>query len=550
MDGDLAESGRRSEQEASQMTKFTSAFAAGMLAVVAMTSTAALAATPKDTLVIATTIDDIVSLDPAEAFEFSGGDLLQNTYDRLVEFDPKNLGAGYQPGLATSWTVSADGRTFPLTMREGVKFQSGNSFTAEDAAFSLRRAVLLEKTPSFILTQFGFTKDNVNETIKATDDRTLVIVTDKKYAQSFVLNCLSATIGSIVDWKVAMEHEKDGDMGYEWLKTNTAGTGAYALRSWKPNESYVLEANADYWRAKPAMKRVFIRHVSESASQRLQLEKGDIDIARNLSPEDIAAVSGNGDLKVAEDLRGRIMYMSLNMKKAPLDNPKVVEAFKWAIDYKGMTDTILRGQYTVHQAFLPLTYLGELKEQPYSLDIAKAKALLAEAGLADGVSVTINHRNEPQVMAVAQAIQGTLTQAGIKVELAAMTGKQSLGEYRAREHDIYLGAWGPDYPDPHTNADTFAHNPNNADEAKLTGKLAWRNAWDIPEMTKATAAAVEEADTEKRAEMYRSIQREHQRTSPFVILFQKIEQTGLRKGVEGLVTGSAISSVYYWTVTK
>jgi len=532
------------------MTKFTSAFAAGMLAVVTMTSTAALSATPKDTLVVATTIDDIVSLDPAEAFEFSGGDLLQNTYDHLIEFDPKNLSAGYQPGLAASWTVSEDGKTFTLTMRDGVKFQSGNPFTAEDAEFSLRRAVLLQKTPSFILTQFGFTKDNIEDTIKATDAKTLVIKTDKTYAQSFVLNCLSATIGSIVDKKTAMAHEKDGDMGYEWLKTNTAGSGAYSLKSWKPNESYVLEANENYWRAKPAMKRVFVRHIAESASQRLQLEKGDVDVARNLTPEDIAAISGNADLAVDEDLRGRIVYMSLNQKKAPLNDPKVIEAFKWAVDYKGMTETILRGQYTVHEAFLPLTYLGELKDKPYKLDIAKAKALLAEAGHADDISIKINVRNEPTYMAMAQAIQGTLTQAGMKVELTPMTGKQSLGEYRARQHDVYLGAWGPDYPDPHTNADTFAHNPNNSDEAKLTGKLAWRNAWDIPEMTKETEAAVQEADTAKRAEMYRAIQREHQKTSPFVIMFQKIEQTGRRKNVQGLVTGSAISSVYYWTVTK
>jgi len=532
------------------MTKFTSAFAASMLAAVAMTSTAALAATPKDTLVIATSIDDIVSIDPAEAFEFSGGDLLQNTYDRLVELDPKNLSAGYVPGLAASWKVSEDGKTFTLTMREGIKFHSGNPFTAEDAAFSLRRVVLLEKTPSFILTQFGFKKDNVEQTIKATDAKTLVITTDKKYAESFVLNCLTATVGSIVDKKVAMQNEKNGDFGYEWLKTNTAGTGAYALKSWKPNESYVLEANADYWRGKPAMKRVFVRHISESASQRLLLEKGDIDVARNLSPEDVAAVSAMDGIKVAEDLRGRIMYLSLNQKKAPLNDPKVVEAVKWAVDYEGMTKTILKGQYTPHQAFLPLTYLGELKDRPYKLDIAKAKALLAEAGHASDIAIKINHRNDPQTMAIATALQGTLTQAGIKVELTAMTGKQSLGEYRAREHDAYLGAWGPDYPDPHTNADTFAHNPNNSDEAKLTGKLAWRNAWDIPEMTKATAAAVEEADTAKRAEMYRAIQREHQQKSPFVVMFQKIEQTGLRKGVEGLVTGSAVSSVHYWTVTK
>src|SRR3546814_7840881 len=121
-----------------------------------MTPAAALAATPKDTLVIATSIDDIVSIDPAEAFEFSGGDLLQNTYDRLVELDPKDLSAGYVPGLAASWKVSEDGLTYTFTMREGVKLHSVNPFTAEVAAFSLRRVVVLLKTPSFILTQFGF----------------------------------------------------------------------------------------------------------------------------------------------------------------------------------------------------------------------------------------------------------------------------------------------------------------------------------------------------------------------------------------------------------
>ena len=532
------------------MTRMTSALAAGLLAVVGLTATASLAATPKDTLVIANRIDDIVSIDPAEAFEYSGGDLLRNTYDRLVEFDPFDLAGGYKPGLATAWSVSADGRTFTLTMREGVTFHSGNPFTAEDAEFSLRRAVLLEKTPSFILTQFGFTRDNIEQTIKATDARTLVITTDRKSAESFELNCLTATIGSIVDKQAALAHEKDGDMGHDWLKTNTAGTGGYALRSWRANESYVLDANPAYWRGAPAMKRVFVRHIQESASQRLQLEKGDIDIARNLSPEDVAAVADNADLTVAEDLRGRIVYLSVNQKSAPLNDPRVVEAFKWAVDYDGIAATLLRGQYTVHQAFLPLTYLGELKERPYTLDIARARALLAEAGRSDGISVTLNHRNDPETMGLAQALQNTFAQAGMKVELTAMNGKQSLGIYRAREHDLYLGGWGPDYPDPHTNADTFAHNPNNAEEAKLTGKLTWRNAWDIPEMTRATEAAVQQSDTESRAEMYRAIQRDHQRTSPFVIMFQKIEQTGLRNGVSGFVTGSAVSSAYYWTVTK
>ncbi|MET4807272.1 peptide/nickel transport system substrate-binding protein [Limibacillus sp. MBR-115] len=507
------------------------------------------AETPKDTLVIAAQIDDIVSLDPAEIFEFSGTDLANNVYDTLVELDPNNMGP-LVPGIAESWSVADDGVTYTFKIREGAKFHSGNPITAEDAEFSIRRVIALEKTPSFILTQFGFTTENMEQTIKATGPYELTLVTDKPYAPSFVFNCLTAPVASIVDKKLAMEHEKDGDFGYEWLKTNSAGSGAYSLRSWKPNESYVLDANADYWRGTPAMKRVFVQHVPESNSQRLALEKGDIDIARNLSPDDIAAISGTPGIKVEDDLKGRILYFSLNQKDERLSNPKVIEAFKYLVDYEGMSQSFLRGQYTVHQAFLPLTYLGELKEKPYSLNLEKAKALLAEAGYADGFDVQIYVRTDPQRLEVAQALQQVWAQAGIKAELVTGTGKQILTQYRARQHQIYLGAWGPDYPDPHTNADTFAHNTDNSDEAGLTGKLAWRNAWEIPAMTKATEAAVLEKDSDKRAEMYRTIQREHQQTSPFVVMFQQIIQTAERDNVSGLRTGGATHDVFFWTVTK
>jgi hypothetical protein len=101
-----------------------------------------------------------------------------------------------------------------------------------------------------------------------------------------------------------------------------------------------------------------------------------------------------------------------------------------------------------------------------------------------------------------------------------------------------------------TNADTFSSNPDNSDEANLTGKLAWRISWDIPEMTAETAAAVEESDTDKRRQMYIDIQKKFQQTAPFIPMFQKIEQIGRRANVQGFVTGSAITAAYYWTVTK
>jgi len=250
------------------------------------------AETPPDTLVSADTIDDIVSLDPAESFEFSGQDALENVYDRLIRILPAN-NFELEPGLAESWSVSEDGRTYTFKMKEGIKFHSGNPVTAEDAAWSLQRVVKLNKTPAFILTQFGFTPENVDQMIKVTSPTEFTITTDKAYAQSFFYNILTAIVASVVDKQEAMAHEQNGDMGYEWLKTNSAGSGPFRLRGWKPNDSIVLERADDYWGGEVALQRVFVRHVPEGASRRLLLEQGDVDIARRLPPNDAQAVAAN-----------------------------------------------------------------------------------------------------------------------------------------------------------------------------------------------------------------------------------------------------------------
>jgi len=517
-------------------------FAASMVAMPVV------AETPANMLVIANRIDDITTLDPAESFEFAGSDVSRNVYGKLVNFDPLNLDAGYGPDLAASWTVSEDGKTITFTMREGVKFHSGNPVRAEDAAWSLQRAVILNKTPSFILTQFGFTAENAMDMIKA-EGNTVSITTDKRYATSFVLNCLTSTIGGIVDKETVMANEADGDMGNIWLKTNTAGSGAYTLVGWKPNESVTLQSNPDFYLGAPAMERVVVRHVQESSTQRLMLERGDIDVARNLNPDDVAGIGGADGIAVDSALRGRLMYISLNQKHPELSKPEVRMAIKYLVDYEGMQNSFLKGQYVIHQNFLPATYLGAVDENPFSLNIDKAKELLAAAGVS-GLEIEVGVREAQERIEIAQSLQNTFAQAGITLNITVGTAKQILGRYRARELDMYMGAWGPDYPDPHTNAGTFAFNPVNTDEAKATGLLAWRNAWDTGGLTAKVAAAVEEGDRDVRAQMYADIQAEFRDISPFAVLYQKIEQTGRGDSVSNLNLGGAITAVSYWPVTK
>ena len=405
--------------------------------------------------------------------------------------------------------------------------------------------VKLNLTPGFILTQFGFTPENMAETIKATDDGTLVLTLDQPYAPTFLLYCLTAGVGSVVDMKLVQEHEKDGDMGHEWLKTNSAASGPFKLRAWKPNESVALDANPDYWRGAPRFKRVVTRHIPEPATQRLLLEKGDIDVARKLSPEDVAAVAQVEGIEVVKSPKGTMWYMGLNQKNPNLGKPGVAEALKWLVDYDALVDTILKGRAEVHQAFLPMGFMGAIGDTPYRFDLAKAKELLAKAGLPDGFKVTMSTRNNSPTKDFAQAIQATWGQAGVEVEIIPADDKQNLTVYRARQHDIYIGRWGPDYQDPHTNAETFAMNVDNSDDAK-SKTLAWRNAWDIPEMTKTTQAAVLERDAAKRAATYEELQREHQKISPFVIFAQETDTPAIRSNVKGLIWGPSFDDNKYW----
>ncbi len=325
---------------------------AGAILAVGLAWSPAWASTPKDTLVVAKNIDDMITLDPAETYELSGGEIVSNLYDRLVGYEQEDI-KKLVPTLAESYTVSDDGKTITFKLRPGLKFQSGNPVTADDVVFSMQRVIALNLTPAFILTQFGWTPANVTQLVKAIDPTTVSITVTEDLAPTFVLNCLSAGVASIVDKKLAMQHDKNGDFGHDWLKTHSAGSGPYSLKAWKANESVAMDAFPGARHAAVQMKRVIIRHVPEASAQRLQLEKGDIDVARNLTPDMLKGVAGNKDIAVEADPKSVIYYMGLSQKIEPLAKPKVREAIRWLIDYQGMADTFLKGSYKVHQAFWP-----------------------------------------------------------------------------------------------------------------------------------------------------------------------------------------------------
>ncbi len=523
-----------------------SAFLAVMVLVL-LSGPTGLARTPDDVVVMGMSIDDMVSLDPAETFEFTGAEIIGNLYERLVTIDledPTQLIGG----AAQSWSQSADGLVTRFRMRPDALFASGNPVTAQDAAWSLRRVIRLNKSPAFILAQFGFTPENVEELIYAESDDVLVIRTRSAFAPTFLLSCLTSGIGSVVDRKTVMAHAVDGDLGHAWLRKHSAGSGAFVLAAWRSKEYVILEANPLYRQGGPEIQKMIVQHIGETATQRLMLEKGDIDIARGLTPDQVAGIRDNPQVEVILSPKSKLYYMGLNQTHGPLADPKVRQALRYLIDYQKLAQTVMRERGKTHQTVVPEGIFASLDAQPFSFDPAKARALLAEAGYRQGFDVQMDSYGAI-AEDLAQAIQASFAQANIRVEIIPGDRKQILTKYRARNHQIFLGEWGSDYLDPHSNIDAFAANRDNRHDAVFR-TLAWRNNWRDPELTSMVLAGIHRADPEKRAEQYETIQKRILMDSPFIILFQGVDVIVSRRTVSGIKWGPSFDTNFYHHVRK
>ncbi|MBQ9350487.1 ABC transporter substrate-binding protein [Phyllobacterium sp.] len=525
-------------------------FKAALLAASMIVSATPLAhaATPGNALVVAQNIDDIVSIDPAEAYEFTSGEYVTQTYDRLVQYDAPDVKT-LAPGLATAWTADDAARTITFTLRDGVKFTSGNPLRAEDVVYSWKRVIALNKAPAFILAQLGWTPANYDKMVTASGNK-IVVKYDGDFSSAFVLNVLAARPASIIDAVTVQGHEANGDMGNAWLKANSAGTGPFVLKAFRPAEIINLSGNPNYFGGAPAMKSVIIRHVAEAATQQLLLESGDVDIAKNLTPDQVASLSTKGTVNVETYPQAAVHFLSLNQKDEALTNPAIWEAARYLVNYKGMTDSFLKGQMQVHQAFWPAGFPGSLDETPYTYDPAKAKKILADAGVKTPIKVTLDVINSTPFTDMAQSLQAGFAEAGINFNIIPGTGSQVITKYRARTHEAMLLYWGPDFMDPDSNAKAFAFNEDNSD-GNYQSTTTWRNGWAVPaELNAKTKAARAEADQSKRNQMYVDLQKQVQAKSPIIVMFQAATQVALAKTVSGYVNGATSDFVFYRLVKK
>jgi peptide/nickel transport system substrate-binding protein len=513
------------------------------LAVLMLVASPVWAQGRSDVLVIGMALGTITGLDPAKGFEVVGTGVMAQVYDRLLDF-PAGRFDKPEPSLAESWRVSPDGLVWTFNLRKDVKFHSGNPLTADDVVYSFHRVLHLKDQPAFILTQFGLTP----ESVRALDLHTVQITLPKKYAGGIFLACMTAAVTSVVDSQVVKEHitktdkYPDGDFGGTWLSLNSAGSGPFILRKWERGDSIVLDANPNHFRFPPKVKRVVIKEIPEATSRRLQVEKGDIDIAWEMLADQVKELAKNKELRIQAFPASAITYVGLNVTRPHLSDKRVRQAIRYAVDYDGIINKILGGAAKQINTFIPEGFAGYESRILYTTNLDKAWQLMKEAGVPDGFETTMDHMEATPQPEVAQAIQASLARIGIKVQLNKLVGAQLYPKYRAQKHDMILGGWGPDYPDPHTNAQPFADYKAN--------QLAYRNVYYNDQTSKMIQDAGQEMDNDKRIAIYQAANKIIQEDGPYVFLYQLVFQHAVRNNVQNFTPGPNLQLTKLHAVTK
>jgi len=512
---------------------------AAMAIVLAALGQPAQAQSRQETLVIARNIDDNTTNDPGRQYEFTGQMLNQSTYDTLVTVDAPDF-TRVQPKLATKWEVSKDGTVYTFTLRPDVKFASGNALTAADVRFSFRRLQNLKDNPAFFL--------DAIKTIDVVDDHTLRVTLGGPDA-SF-LAALAAPQCGVLDMKTVMAHgetdaedAKEKDKATQWLNENSAGSGPYRLISARKGEEIVLDRNANYWGGKPYFARIVFRHVTDGMTQREMVERGDADIAHGFDADLVATLKTGPKLALVEGLTMNFIYLALTSKpelSKPLSDKRVREAIAYAIDYDGIIKGLARGGAVQPPANIPVGLLGVDPGMARKHDVGRAKGLLTEAGYPNGFPLKMSYPTRPMhgiaTEAMAAKVKADLKAVGIDLTLEPKEFTVAVTEYREGKTHMVLVEWGPDFLDPDAWADAFF---------RRGGTVAKRIAYENPRITELVAAAKREVDPDRRATLYREIQKIAFEDAPYVTLLQPKTYAGLNPAIKGY----AIHPIWFVTLS-
>ena len=455
-----------------------------------------------------------------------------NVYDRLVRFGAKTQPDGtssydyftIEGELAERYEISEDKRSFTFFLRRDAIFHDGTPVTAEDVKWSLDRVVSLPVGKS----QFATGSMTDPSQFVVVDRHTVRVTTPR--ADRFTLPNLALTFPIIFNSTLARANATEADpWATEWLKTNVAGGGPFRLDGFQPGQT-VTFSRFDGWKngTPPGFRRVIWQVVPNAQSRRSLLERGDADLVQDLPPNDVLSLSSAPNVKVVGvPMAGVFQFIGMNAGLKPFDDKRVRQAVAYALPYRDMFEAALfeRGR----PLFGGRPGAPETTEFPqplgYDTDVAKAKALLVEAGHPNGFETTFSFELSNATIGepVSLLVQEGLAKIGIKVSINKVPGGQLGTLLNRKEVPFFFEGSAAFLSDPDYFFRIFYHGPTrwnfgsyaNAEFAGLVEKTRYE-----------TDKAVYDRDVKRMIELAKD-------DIPIILLWQPTLDTGMLRNVEG-----------------
>lgn len=468
-------------------------------------------ATAEGTLVVDTSFV-VQTIDPQRMFEPTSQIAVKGMYDTLLTFSAGSTRP--LPWLARSWRVSKDAKTITFNLRRDARFSDGTPVTSADVVFSFRRVINLKASPSFLLAGVKVSAPNAYTVVlrSATPNPALLRIVPNPslgVVNSKLVKANGGTDGPGADKR---------DKAEPFLLRTSAGSGPYVLKSYSNKTQIILEANPRFWGPKPRFQTVVLRNMP-AATQLLNVQRGQNEIALDLSAQQATTLRGRGGVRVITNASPNLFNIDINSdpKISPVAaNKNIQTAIRYALDYPAFVK--LSGPGAVQApGMIPTTFIGHLPPSArIKRNLATARAAVTRSGITDP-KITMTYPSELTINGIsfatlAQKTKANLADVGIEVTLVGKPVNAFLETYAAGKHEMSQSYWGPDYPDPN---DYLVFTPGGL----AANRVNW-GASDDPALAALAKRAQRTVNDTQRAALFRQIGRIMNQRAPFYPLFQ------------------------------
>ena len=480
------------------------------------------------------------TLDPGHVYEKYPPLIVNACYENLFKFYD-NEGAP-EPCLADTYEFSEDNLTLTVTLKDGINFASGNPMTSADVLFSINRCKNLQGNPSFIA-------DTI-ESMEAPDDKTIIFHLTQP--DSAILSKLTYSSLAILDSAVVKENggtdaedASTADTAQAYLDGTSAGSGMYVMTSYIPDEEVVLEKNPNYWGVATNVDKYIVKIQPDSNTQMMTLSTGDIDVALNMTDDTMAELAGAENIEIINGASKTVGFVMMNMNEeygGAVSDPKVQQAIRKALDYSGFQIICGEGTLTPY-SLIQSGFMGSKGERAADYtNLEEAKALLAEAGYADGfdVDLTVTDLDMEGILLtdLAQKVKDDLSQVGINVNIVSQPWAAGYGDaYRDGTLGFTVMYWGTDYNDPNVQLEFLPG-------AVVGLRAGWTEEMN-PELAGLYQETMAATDNDARIAVLEQIQDAMYEDGPFIMVAQAPVHLGYNTRLDGV----AFSDPYALDVT-